>query len=687
MNILHYIIFTTIVLSKLTITHGNGISTLRVRLLTGELIRLDLDNSTETIAHCYEKLIFNGKVEAPISSSITENEKFEIKGTVFHVTNTTNVRSLGLKNGDIINLLSQSKTLPKVSSDSKNLTSPSPLIGSNEQKLHQESPISTKQKPTENIQINSNKKKNIASIASLQAKKNSLIKITRQKPSKTANCVYVNPKAASERIMNRLTEYGGLGILLGKIETQFQPQHHDKKSKSSSSSSSSISSIISNKKLKNMRVSSDDSAMHSRNVTCIEAIYEVFKIPSDLYQNSHSHYEKSHLFFKQLQSCNIPQIVQNIQNIIRPLRLDIVGFCINTGFDSLHSSSKNEPKKSMKPHANKNKKSNLNLIWTTEHVYLSSFFRHLLIKSSSSDMSVSNLLKEKFPIILCVSKVTNSNSATSSTTIKTKASNQKTSSSSSSSLGLSIEAFQLSDQTIKLIDENYLTYTNTIDEILRTISLLISTTTKKLVKKSKDTTKSLKTSKTENYNEDQPLDTMIQLDKEILIKNEETKLIDPLLMVVPLPIIYKQPIFTSSTTTTTTNTNNNNNNNNNNNKIHHSISMKHSFPTQNEILINSDMSTLAKKYMQQILIKLKKTQMIDKTISEKLLDIHILLYLYNLLDKETIENIVNACVQVAVVDINNNSNSKSVKLGSRSIMALQMLISSSSSDSSEQDDL
>jgi hypothetical protein len=182
-----------------------------------------------------------------------------------------------------------------------------------------------------------------------------------------------------------------------------------------------------------------------------------------------------------------------------------------------------------------------------------------------------------------------------------------------------------------------------------------------------------------NENDNNNIINKVQLLHEVLIKNDETMQVDPLLLVVPLSIIHK-PSLTTTTGTSKINTKVPK-------KSHIQKSFQHNFPTQNEILTNSDTSKLATKYSLQLLSKLQKSQINNDGVSEKLLDIHLLMYLQELLDRDTMKNIATVCAGMSSSS-SSSSEGKSVKLASKSVMALQMLYSSLTvSDSNESEEL
>ena len=234
----------------------------------------------------------------------------------------------------------------------------------------------------------------------------------------------------------------------------------------------------------------------------------------------------------------------------------------------------------------------------------------------SSSSSSSPLNKDLFPIVLCVSKISNK---------PTSAGNSKV----SIQKGLSIEAFKLSDQAIRLVDKGFITMQ------------------KDDTPSSSSSSNSRSSSSSSNGNANQ--NGKVRLTSEVLFKNDETTEVDPLLIAVPLSIIHKQPTQPSDASVVK--------------------SFQHSFPTQSEINSKADMSILAKKYSSQILQKLTKNDV--ESVRMKLRDVHLLLYLSDMFDTDTVRNIASC------------ASGSGTKLNQRSVMALQMLTAKCDDDNDE----
>lgn len=553
-------------------TFANGISTLRIRLSTGELIRLDLDDDTQTINQIYQKLLTKSEMAQLSSVSKIETSKLEIKGKIFQLSSDENIFSLGVRNGEIINIL-QEKSFNKTSLKSNITTSEKKLVST----VH---------------------KKKIVSMASIQARKLSLEKITRQKSTKS-HSVFVNPSSSIERIMSRMTEHGGLAILLGKTETQVQ------KAKTISTKTS-ISSISSN-------------STASRNVTSIEAICEVFlqnPIPNGSDRNL-----QSQSFINQVTSSESVTMIEKVQMFAENLGLDVVGFCVHIRSSSQSTTAKldgDQKSKSTAIRSSSQSSEPTRSVWTNDHIYISSYLRKMFTKSSTP--VTPSLCKDLFPIILCVSKTSDKHQLKSDTkraTGNSKVSLQK---------GLSIEAFKLSDQAMRLIDKGL-------------VALQKDSQSSASSHSSSSSSGSSSNAKTNH-------DEKVQLTSEVLLKNEETTEVDPLLLAVPMSIIHKQPTASAIVETNLLKS-----------------PFHHSFPTPSEINSKTEMSILAKKYSDQILQKLVKNNV--DAVRKKLRDVHLLLYLSDILDMDTVRNIASCAADGA----------STIKLSQRSVMALQMSVS------------
>lgn len=196
--------------------------------------------------------------------------------------------------------------------------------------------------------------------------------------------------------------------------------------------------------------------------------------------------------------------------------------------------------------------------------------------------------------------------------------------------GISIEAFQLSDQANILFEKNILPLVK-LKNVLQKASAFSSYSSKTSAMKRMAEKATGKKSAAENNG----FDDKIELESDVLISNSETKTVDPFLLTVPLAIenLNKKIIKTKST-------NKNNKNSKENKKVENEIekenevlnkiTFEHSFPSEVEINGNENTGKLAKLHFKRILSELSLV-----STKERMRDPHLLLYISRILDLPT----------------------------------------------------
>jgi hypothetical protein len=179
--------------------------------------------------------------------------------------------------------------------------------------------------------------------------------------------------------------------------------------------------------------------------------------------------------------------------------------------------------------------------------------------------------------------------------------------------GISIEAFQLSDQANTLFEKGILPLIKARDSNKK--SSFSSFSTKASAMKSLAVKASGQKIKT---NEDE-LDDNIQLTGEVLIQSKEVTSIDPFLFAVPLPISPLKRVKAGGKITK-----------NNANEIIEIKEFEHSFPSECEMQADENTAKLAKLHFNRIL-----NELLSDTIKDRIRDPHLLSYIFKILDEPT----------------------------------------------------
>lgn len=211
------------------------------------------------------------------------------------------------------------------------------------------------------------------------------------------------------------------------------------------------------------------------------------------------------------------------------------------------------------------------------------------------------------------------------------------------SFGVSLEAFHLSDCGIEAFQRNVL-------------SLYKVENNKSVVNNKKIKTMTAASSSFRNNNDNENNKDEIQLAGNVLLKNEETDKIDSYLFAVPIAISAL---------------------NNNNNKTNSPI-FDHTFPTPSE-LNNNTINSISKTFLTKLLKKVKfNTPLAEDTVN-RLRDVHLLLFLGSLIDKNSLEILLDS------LSINSNNNNKEIILPSSLAMVLNLVKDSLQFEDSEDD--
>jgi len=181
--------------------------------------------------------------------------------------------------------------------------------------------------------------------------------------------------------------------------------------------------------------------------------------------------------------------------------------------------------------------------------------------------------------------------------------------------GISIEAFQLSDQANILYEKGILPLIKTKGSNKK--SSFSSFSTKASAMKSLAMKASGSKIKTNEIKDE--LDDNIQLTGEVLIQSKEMTSIDPFLFAVPLPISPLKRVKKAGVKITKKNVN--------------EIDIKefeHSFPSECEMQSDENTAKLAKLHFNRIL-----NELLSDTIKDRMRDPHLLSYMFKILDEPT----------------------------------------------------
>ena len=167
--------------------------TLRIRRSNGVMQRLEIDDEVETIASLRQKLSNEGIIQDDDATFTLKDQSYSALSVSASLdSEQLSIRNLGVSSGDILSIVRTAAIKEK--------KSPSDLDNASQVKGLKLTKKSNQKKPT--------------SIADLEKKRKELLKVTRQKGS---NGRTVSVTASAGRILNRMAEFGGYAMLLGRI--------------------------------------------------------------------------------------------------------------------------------------------------------------------------------------------------------------------------------------------------------------------------------------------------------------------------------------------------------------------------------------------------------------------------------------------------------------------------------------
>ena len=180
--------------------------------------------------------------------------------------------------------------------------------------------------------------------------------------------------------------------------------------------------------------------------------------------------------------------------------------------------------------------------------------------------------------------------------------------------GISIEAFQLSDQAVQMFDKGVLSAASRLVAEEKSPSAAAATGSNKNAGSSSSssslkagkpvtmTSAALKAMKSDAAKEEEAA-TLIQLSGEALVRNQEVTSVDPYLLSVPLPISAM---------------------------AHSNLEFEHSFPTAAELQEDEKTARLAKQHLHRVLEKLNAPE-----TKSRMRDPHLLVHMSSILDAPT----------------------------------------------------
>ena len=269
-------------------------------------------------------------------------------------------------------------------------------------------------------------------------------------------------------------------------------------------------------------------------------------------------------------------------------------------------------------------------------------------------------------ILTCsVSRYTPSTTPSSTTTKRLKKTTATSTLASYTNKGLSVEAYRLSDQAGRLIDKKTLTSIPP--------SAYISKLKRQIQQETKKSSKPLKSGGIDKIadttnNNDNAIE--LYLNDDIILKTIETNIIDPYLITIPLSIAKTNPLLKKGQ------------------NYDRFIDI---FPSKNEVENSYETKKLINKLIIELFKKMESpTAFINNntnnsnsnSFKDKLRDIHLLLYISEYLDIDTMNDIIRCILTNNTTNTNksdttsSNSSSGSSsnnKLSARSIMTLQMI--------------
>ena len=311
--------------------------TLRVRLSDGAIQRIDMNDENDTVDDLITKLRSSGLIKSSdVSCSIKDcNYPLEILKTADASATKVTMQNIGLRAGDVITIIASS--IPSFNTH---------LMNELRQKGSSKSVDSSKKS-----EVGKTKSK---SIADLEKWRSNLVKITRQKSSTTVKSV--SSTSSAGRILKRLANGGGRGLLIGKSIA------------ASPAGASTKSLLVKGKPTSLKSVSSADDSSKA-----VVEVYGVVELFSGLSSNETPTYSTVEGFTsisqcddgKSRQLCS-PAAIALISEIAQSFGLSVVGCCV-TGISPVVSHDKDNKQK--RSSNNIDDKGRATTSWTDEHVY------------------------------------------------------------------------------------------------------------------------------------------------------------------------------------------------------------------------------------------------------------------------------------------------------------------------------
>jgi hypothetical protein len=251
--------------------------TLRIRLSSGLMQRLEIEDEVETIESLRERLRNDGIILEDDSSFTLKDQSYSALSVSASVdSEQLSMRKLGVSSGDILSI-----TRPALMKE-KHLASD--LDSAPQVKGQKMSRKSNQKKPT--------------SIADLEKKRKELLKITRQKGT---NGRAVSMTASAGRILERMANSGGYAMLLGRTV----------KAAPIKASSKSGNSIAAMSKLENSEKETIE----------VLAVCEIFQFSDPYVEDSYSSQPPVNL-------SDLPAVAVFTQ-IAKALGMSVVGCCVS----------------------------------------------------------------------------------------------------------------------------------------------------------------------------------------------------------------------------------------------------------------------------------------------------------------------------------------------------------------------
>lgn len=436
------------------------------------------------------------------------------------------------------------------------------------------------------------RKKKPTSIADLEKWRKELIKITRQK-STGGRSVSMTPSAG--RILKRLASGHGHALLVGKVVSK-----GGKKSSSSGSGRKSVSIAAMAK-----------AEQASKESVEVYAVCEVGN-GEDL--------------------STLPGVGE-VCALASSLGLDVVGCCIG-GIKPPTVASNTDGKESKGKESDPGKDAPVLSAWTADHV-------HATLQLRSSVSSTLNTAPNSTFVVVTVNEATTTpatDDATSTTDKKKKKSKKK----SMTADGIALEAFQLSDQA-------HILYTKGILTPLKLPSPAESATgtgpnNKGGKGRDKSSFGAFKDKTAAQHEQGK-----VFLSGEILLQSTESRVVDPLLLAVPLPILPLIGVAAAAGTVAAKERGKGKKGGKGDKDsppapLSPLVDFEHSFPSAVEMNENSQTGTLAGKHFSQTLEGVNKPG-----TKRRFRDPHLLLHAARLLDKSTFAALCAALMSVGEI--------------------------------------